>query len=160
MSIFGQFCQKKNLFLPEVPTRRCPGFRIFNRAIFCQTATTQIKPEIFNLYEYFLFCCHLTNFGAYNVQSGLEFGPVPSPLHWVELEARLSRIWHKLSIFLEYFMLHYYKASEPEECLFQTDEKEQQTADSFLYYCFLSWTGWFVQSDDTDMGQVHLFSLK
>ena len=33
-------------------------------------------------------------------------------------------------------MLHYYKASEPEECLFQTDEKKKQTADSFLYYCF------------------------
>ena len=27
-------------------------------------------------------------------------------------------------------------ASEPEECLFQTDEKEMQTADSFLYFCF------------------------
>ena len=40
--------------------RRCLELRIFNTAFFCQTATTQIKHTY--KYDYFPFCCQLTNF--------------------------------------------------------------------------------------------------
>ena len=35
----------------EVPSWHCPRFRIFYRTNFCQTATTQIKPEDLNPFE-------------------------------------------------------------------------------------------------------------
>ena len=50
----------------EVPSRRCPGFRIFNRPIFLLNRNhTEKNSDIFNWDYFSSFCCPFTNFGAY-----------------------------------------------------------------------------------------------